>query len=83
VSAAPSAPILLAPPVPSSESAALDRVRRYTAELPDSLHRQFKHFVVEEATTAYHVNRALVTLLVTDPELAQRVRQLIHERPGA
>jgi hypothetical protein len=38
---------------------------------------------VEEATTAYHVNRALVTLLITDPELAQRVRQLIHERHGA
>ncbi|MBJ7605377.1 MAG: hypothetical protein JF885_03565 [Candidatus Dormibacteraeota bacterium] len=71
------APFPTVAPTPES----VERIRRYTAELPDALHVQFKHFVVDQRTTAGQVNRALVTLLVSDPEIAQRVRELLHARP--
>src|SRR5207302_455845 len=36
------------------------RTRRYTAELPDAIHLKLKEFVLNERTTAYAVNYALV-----------------------
>jgi hypothetical protein len=59
------------------------RTRRYTAELPDAIHLKLKEFVLTERTTAYAVNYALVNLLLSDPELAERVREIIHARPSA
>ncbi|MBJ7596512.1 MAG: hypothetical protein DLM66_11900 [Candidatus Dormiibacter spiritus] len=58
------------------------RTRRYTAELPDAIHLKLKEFVLNERTTAYAVNYALVNLLLTDAELAERVREIIHARPS-
>jgi hypothetical protein len=58
------------------------RTRRYTAELPDAIHLKLKEFVLNERTTAYAVNYALVNLLLSDAELAERVREIIHARPS-
>lgn len=60
-----------------------DRIVRFTAELPRPLHRKFKDFTLDEEATAGEVNHALVTLLVTDEAIADRVRKLIRERRTA
>ncbi len=74
----PPAPAAVAPPAWPAAPAP-DLIRRYTAELPDSLHLRLRHFIIDEHATAYAVNKALVTLLVTDETIAERVRQLLRQ----
>jgi len=67
-----STPHPIALPAPLSEP-----VVRYTAEVPKSLHRSLKTFAMEQDTSTYAVTRALLTLLDSDQEVADRVRRML------
>jgi hypothetical protein len=55
---------------------------RYTVEMPKSLHRRLKGFVLDNETTSYAVTNALVLLMLDDEQLANRVREMIQEGPS-
>ncbi|MDQ6898979.1 MAG: hypothetical protein M3256_25965 [Actinomycetota bacterium] len=64
-------------PSPQATPAAFEQSVRYTVEMPKSLHRRLKGFVLDNETTSYAVTNALVRLLLEDDDLANRVRELI------
>jgi hypothetical protein len=71
-------------PVSVSPAPLSEPIVRYTAEVPKSLHRSLKTFAMENDTSTYAVTRALLTLLATDPEIADRVRRgVIDDRAAA
>jgi hypothetical protein len=50
---------------------------RFTVELPRPQHRFVKRFALEADSDASTVTRALLTLLETDHEVAERVRGIV------
>lgn len=64
-------------PVSVSPAPLSEPVVRYTAEIPKSLHRSLKTFAMEHDTSTYAVTRALLTLLDTDPAVADHVREMV------
>jgi hypothetical protein len=64
-------------PVSVSPAPLSEPIVRYTAEVPKSLHRSLKTFAMENDTSTYAVTRALLTLLDSDPDVANRVRGLL------
>ncbi len=55
-----------------------DTPARFTVELPRAQHRFVKRFALDADSDASRVARALLTLLECDPELGERVRELIR-----
>lgn len=70
------------PPSPQAIPATFEQSVRYTVEMPKSLHRRLKGFVLDNETTSYAVTNALVRLMLENDELANRVRDLIQEGPS-
>ena len=52
---------------------------RFTVELPREQHRFVKRFALDADSDASTVTRALLTLLETDPVLAERVRGIVQQ----
>ena len=70
-------------PVSVSPTAVSEPIVRYTAEVPKSLHRALKTFAMENDTSTYAVTRALLSLLDSDPDTANRVRGLLADDHAA
>lgn len=67
---------------PKTAPPAFEQSVRYTVEMPKSLHRRLKGFVLDNDTTSYAVTNALVRLMLDDDELANRLRDMIQEAPS-
>ena len=70
-------------PVSVSPAPLSEPIVRYTAEVPKSLHRSLKTFAMENDTSTYAVTRALLTLLDTDTDTADRVRRILSDDHSA
>ncbi|MBJ7607144.1 MAG: hypothetical protein JF885_12750 [Candidatus Dormibacteraeota bacterium] len=81
---APPQPALRIEPEPPPKTAppVFEQSVRYTVEMPKSLHRRLKGFVLDNETTSYAVTNALVRLMLDDQDLVNRVRDMIQEGPS-